>query len=111
MQGRPAGHRVLIRPKKIEQTDETFKKAAEIGLDLSHTDEYKREQHGSIHGEVLQIGANAWLAFDNGDPWCEVGDNVLYGRFTGKTVIDPDTQEELIVVNDDDIIYVFGDQK
>lgn len=114
MKGEPAGHRLLVKVAKIEETDEAYKKAASIGFDLSGTKEYQREQHGSTRATVLQIGHSAWRAYDSNwdqwKPWCKVGDDILFGRFSGKTVLDPDTQEKLLVINDDDVIYVFGDK-
>ena len=113
MKGNPAGHRVLIRPDKVEESDEIYKKAKEAGIDLSETKEYSREQSSATTGTILQLGHSCWWAYDSSHPdwkpWAKLGAKVIYGRFSAKIVIDPETNEELWLVNDDDILYVFGE--
>ena len=80
-------------------------------------------------GEVLAIGPQCWKAHaaalidlpdalkqDAMEPWCSVGDWVLYSRHAGKFVNDPlvplEEQEdsELYVINDDDVIAILPPQ-
>jgi len=106
IKGKPAGHRVLIQPDKVEETDELYKRAAEAGIDLSHTQEKEREDAAQTIGTILQIGDTAWKDYKC-DPWAKVGDRVAYGRYSGKVICDPDSGEELWIINDDDVQYVF----
>jgi co-chaperonin GroES (HSP10) len=41
----------------------------------------------------------------------KVGDTVGFAKFGGKFVTDPESKEELLVLNDEDIICVFKESK
>jgi co-chaperonin GroES (HSP10) len=36
-------------------------------------------------------------------PWIKVGDHIYYARYAGKRVLTPDTKEELLYLNDEDV--------
>jgi co-chaperonin GroES (HSP10) len=105
------GHRLTIRPDKPTDSEaEKTKKIAEaaglvipdkIKNDLDN--EYTRERASVDQGYVLSIGKTAFRDF-GGDAWCEVGDYVAYARHAGKFVKDPDTDEDILVLNDEDVI-------
>lgn len=108
MKGNPAGHRVLIRPDKVEKTTDS-------GIVIESADSLRKEQAANTTGEVLQVGHSCWWAYDKDSPdwkpWAKKGDRVIYGRFSAKVVLNPETGEELWLINDDDILYVFGDEE
>ena len=77
------------------------------------------EKTGRYIGTVLAIGPQAYVAhasalFDYAvandvdpgvlEPWCEVGEMVVYQRNAGKFVWDPMSGEELYVIHDEDVI-------
>lgn len=99
------GHRVLIQPLKIEEVDETFKRAKAAGLYLGETDELRREQNAVDKGTVVSIGSTAFKDF-GGDPWCAVGDLVAFAKYAGKYIEDPETKEKYLIVNDEDVLSV-----
>lgn len=96
------GHRVLIRPKPLETKTES-------GLVISYGDKEKLHKSGVEEGTVEHIGPMAWKSVDLGygtsdwSPWVKVGDKVVYAKYSGKFVTDPDTSEEFVIVNDVDI--------
>lgn len=90
----PAGHKVLIRPRPVEKE--------RSGIILVH-DEH-RELAATIEGEVVALGETAYLKVDDGRPWVKPGDYVLYAKYAGALVIDPDTEENFVVVHDVDIV-------
>lgn len=102
------GYRLTIRPNKVVDSEaaKTKEAAERIGLvipdrikeDLDN--QYTRERASVDQGIVLSLGSTAF----SGDPWCVVGDLVAYARHAGKFVVDPDTGEDILVVNDEDII-------
>lgn len=104
------GHRLTIRPDKVvdseaEKTKQLAEKAGfvlptKVADDL--TNEATREQASVDQGIVLTIGKTAFRDFGS-DPWCDVGDYVAYARHAGKWVKDPDTNENILVINDEDI--------
>lgn len=99
------GHRILIRPDSIE-------KISKGGIILAQNE--KREQAAQTTGTVVSVGPMAWKAFDGKDPkwkpWANVGDHVLYTRYGGRYTKDPDNSDgELIIINDEDILAVIKD--
>lgn len=54
-------------------------------------------------GTVVDVGETAWYGFADGRKWCKVGDRIQYARYAGKFVTDPETDEEFVIVNDDDV--------
>jgi co-chaperonin GroES (HSP10) len=67
-------------------------------------------------GKVVGIGPTAWHAYDktlpdgkpntHWEPWAKVGDRVVYARYGGKILKDPDTKEKYIMINDVDVQVV-----
>lgn len=92
----PAGHRVLVRPAKLEE-----KSAG--GIILKHDE---RKEKAQIKGTVIAIGPNAWKAFDDGAPWAAVGDEVYFAQYGGYLIRDPKTDEEFRLLNDEDICAI-----
>jgi len=100
----PCGHRVLIKPHKVDDVSKGGIVLVDQTKDL--------EKRATQIGTVVAIGRQAWKAFDDGVPWCAVGDTVMYSRYSGADVpedvrrqIDP-TAERLVVVQDEDILSV-----
>lgn len=99
------GHRVLVRPFKLEEVDDAFKRAKAAGIQFVDNDEMRREQNAVDKGTVVSIGDTAFKDF-GGDPWCKVGDLVAFAKYAGKYIEDPATKEKYLTVNDEDIIAV-----
>lgn len=105
------GHRLTIRPDLMvdSEADKTKKLAEKAGFVLPDKikedleNQYTRDRASVDQGVVLTLGKTAFRDF-GGDPWCEVGDYVAYARHSGKYVKDPDTNEDILVLNDEDII-------
>jgi chaperonin GroES len=96
MQFEPCGHRVLISPEVVEE-----KTAG--GIILAQTTK-ERDQQATMRGTVAAVGVNAWKAFDDGQPWAEVGAKVVFRRYAGEVIKDGD--KEYRVINDEDILSV-----
>lgn len=104
------GFRLTIRPDKVKdsEAEKTKKLAEKAGFVLPEQtkedldSELLRAQASIDQGIVLSIGPTAF----GGDvqKWCDVGDYVAYARHAGKWIRDPETQEDILVVNDEDII-------
>lgn len=101
------GPRVLVKPYKLEEVDETYKKIREAGLVVPDSDEKKREQAALDKGVVVQIGHLAFKDWGDGTQWCQVGDSVVWARYAGK-MIQVDGVDHYIL-NDEDIIAVTGE--
>lgn len=94
------GFRILVRPDPIEEMTAS-------GIIIA-ADE-KLERGAQVTGIVLDVGPEAFRAFNKAAgftqyvPWVKEGDHVYYAKYAGKRVIDPETKEELLFLNDEDI--------
>ena len=94
----PCGHRILVKPEKVEEKTEG-------GIYIPETAK-GREQQGTMKGVVVEVGPNAWKAFDDGHQWANVGDKVCFKRYAGEVIKDDDGTEYRIM-NDEDVLSVF----
>lgn len=102
------GHRVIVKPYKLEEHDEVYKAAKKAGLEFAASKELKREEQGVDRGVVVQIGSTAWLTdVLGGVPWCSVGDTILFAKHAGKRFEVPSTKEEFVIINDEDVVLVY----
>lgn len=100
------GHRLLIKPFNIEEHDEVFAAAKRAGIALLESDA-RKQQTAVDKGTVLQLGFTAFKAYDDGVPWCSVGDTVAFAKFGGKYIKDPVTKEDYLILNDEDVLCIF----
>jgi co-chaperonin GroES (HSP10) len=100
----PVLHRLLIKPMKVEEANETFKKMRELGLAIPESDTKKREQQAVEIGEVVAIGDTAFKDF-GGEGCVKVGDRVYFAKYSGKQVKDVDGTE-YILCNDEDLCAI-----
>lgn len=107
------GIRLTVRPDKVKdsEAEKTKKLAEKAGLALpdrvaeSLENEATREQASVDQGVVLGVGPIAFRDY-GGDPWCNVGDYIAYARHAGKWVKDPETDENILCINDEDVVCV-----
>ena len=72
----PTSYNILVYVPPVETTT--------AGGIVRMTDkEADREQKGSAEGYVIAIGAQAWEELGDGSPWAEVGDRVVFQRYSG----------------------------
>lgn len=90
------GHRVLVKPDPIEEKTSS-------GLIISYGDKELLHKRAMDRGTLVGVGPNAWKAFDDGQAWANAGDKVYYAKHAGKILTDPDTDEEYVLLNDEDI--------
>ena len=89
----PAGHRVLVKLKKVEEKTSG-------GLYLPQQTQ-ESEQYAIEEGELVDVGFQAWKAFGNGEPWAKSGDTVAFAKYAGKVV--EIKKEKYRLMNDEDI--------
>jgi len=90
------GHRLIVKAEVQEAT--------ESGI-IIVADERKERAH-SVVGNVVDIGSTAWKDF-GGEPWCKIGDRVVFAKYAGRSIVDPDAPEvEFVILNDEDILAV-----
>jgi co-chaperonin GroES (HSP10) len=101
------GCRILIRPHKIQENDKVFASAQRAGIILTETSE-RKEQVNVDKGVVLQIGPKCHEDY-LGE--VRVNDTIGFAKFGGKFVQDPADDEIYLIINDEDIICVFGENE
>lgn len=102
------GYRLTVRPDAVvdSEAEKTKQRAENAGFVLPDRvkgdleSEFTRERAAVDQGVVLTIGSTAF----SGTPWCKVGDKIAYARHAGKFIKDPDTDEDVLAINDDDVI-------
>jgi co-chaperonin GroES (HSP10) len=99
-------HRVLLKPDelkrehKVEGTDVVLAIAAPAGLEA-------RQEASIQQGYITVIGPTAFKHEDvPKDTQPQVGDFVLWAKYAGVGVIDPETNEKLVILNDDDVLCI-----
>lgn len=88
------GHRILIDPDPVETKTDS-------GIVLVKDERAYRE--ATTAGTVVQVGETAYMGFADDRKWVKIGDRVIYAKYTGKFVTDPETEKEYYVINDEDI--------
>jgi co-chaperonin GroES (HSP10) len=99
---KPAGHRVLILADKIDKMK---------GSIILPSEYRNRMDMENIFGTVVALGMTAFKAFDDGVPWCKVGDRVAFAKYGGFIIEDPETKEVFRLLNDEDIVAIVIDPK
>lgn len=102
----PCGHRIVVRPVKLEDVDDLYRRAKSAGIELASDKDVLREQMSVDRGFVEAIGPSAFRDFNAETPWCAVGDIVAFAKYSGKAVKDLDTEDSYIVLNDEDIVCI-----
>lgn len=108
----PVGHRIIVKPDPIE---EKLKRDFGDGKMFEIVSDKKIERSIEIHGTLVAVGDQAWKAFGKdftGEPWAHVGDRIMFSQHAGRFVTDPETGEDFLIMNDEDITAVItGEDK
>ena len=102
---RPCGHRLVVKAFKHAEVDEVTKKHLEFYKTLEVVGTETRADASVDKGVVIAIGPSAWKDF-HGDAWCKVGDEIIFAKFAGKIVQDPEDLEDYFILNDEDVVAV-----
>lgn len=88
------GHRLLLRPDALEEVT-----ASGIVLPPKAV---QQEKNANMWATVVEIGHDAWA--DKSTDFCDVGDRVLVGQYTGKFHVSPVDGVEYRFLSDLDVI-------
>lgn len=91
----PVGHRVLVYPDQISDRRGSLFVPDSVR---------KQEQYAHVFGTLVKIGPQAWMGFDDGRPWAKVGDRVVFAKYGGLVLEDPETKELYRCLNDEDVV-------
>lgn len=102
MKMKPVGHRLLV---KVE-LPEDLRRATKGGIILTD-DTLRKHQEAAADAIVVAIGPNAFKAFDDGEPWCKVGDTIKMVAHAGVLAsVDKESGDQYRFINDEDVIGV-----
>jgi len=91
------GNRVIVKPDDVETVSEG-------GILLGGANYERNEKAQCTTGTIVDFGPSAWLdPLMGGEPWVEKGDRVVYAKYAGKFITNPEDDEEYVVINDDAI--------
>jgi co-chaperonin GroES (HSP10) len=99
---KPAGHRVLVLPDKVNEKEGSLFLPQEVRA---------RMGEAQIFGTVVAVGANAFKAFDDGHAWANVGDRVAFAKYGGFNIQDPEDKVLYRLLNDEDICAVITNEE
>ena len=110
MQPKPAGHHILIKPKRLEDKDDLYASAKRAGIQLTKMTQ-RQEAIAISEGLVIALGPVAYKDTPSGTPWCKVGDVVAYARHGGMYLTEPDDNDSgWLVINDIDVVAIVGEE-
>jgi co-chaperonin GroES (HSP10) len=100
----PTGFRVLVELDRLEKTSTG-------GIILAREGGDRRHQAGQETATVVALGPTAFKGFDDGEPWCKVGDRVRIVRYSGNTIEDEKNEKMYSIINDEDVYAVIEDEE
>lgn len=104
----PTGTRILVKPDPIETKTKS-------GIYIAQDE--KIAQAAAVTGTVIALGELAFKEFVDGafkqvyEPFAKVGDRIQYKRYTGVSVKASDSDEEFLLLNDNDVFSRFVEEK
>lgn len=117
---KPLGWRVLVKPNEAEEGATVPSELAKLGFEVRQgmdAEEIKRSILSLELGTIVKIGDLAWMRQDMQgnrlpefwEPWAKVGDKVIFNRYSGKLIRDPENGSYLMQMNDEDIQDIIED--
>lgn len=106
----PVLHRIIVKQQKLEEVDEVYLRAKQAGIAIADTVDNRRAQAGVDKGVVVAFGPTAYRDFHTDVP-IKVGDVVAFAKYSGKTITDPEDNEEYVALNDEDIVAILTGEK
>lgn len=99
-------HRILVKPDKLEEANKDYVKMKQIGLIIPQSEDQNRAKASVDTGTVIEVGPTAFKDFGLEVPPIKHKDKIAYARFAGKFITDPETEQEFVILNDEDVICI-----
>lgn len=97
-------NRVLVEPEELQREHKVDGTDVSIVIARGEQGE-KQAEKSRVEGKVVSIGPTAYVDLTDTTP-IKVGDHVVFARYSGVFVTDPDTKKTLVVLNDSDVLCV-----
>lgn len=102
------GFRVLVKidpPKERIEVPEALKNTG-FQIEIPRQQE-AAEEVASQTGVIVKVGPTAWRAYDDGQAWAKIGDRIIFSKFSGKLIDNPeDEANKYMLINDEDVQLV-----
>ena len=95
-------HQILVKPEDATEADETYRRANAMGSELALD---KREQKAVEYGNVVSVGATAFIDYGRSPDILKGGDRISFAKYAGKEVVDSNG-EKFLLLNDQDVLVV-----
>ena len=95
------GYRVLVKADEIE-------KVTKGGIVLVQDE--RLEKTLTQFGTVVDIGETCWIGEAFKNPWCKVGDKIMFSKHSGRFVRETPESEQYLIMNDTDVLAVIGEE-
>lgn len=106
----PLLHRILVKQQKLTEAHKEYARAEALGIVIPEHEDNKRAQAGVDKGIVVSIGPTAYRDFNTAVP-IKIGDTIAFARYSGKTIVDPEDEEEYVALNDEDVVAILTGNK
>lgn len=94
-------HTVLVKPEKVEETDEVIRRARAAGLAVQLD---KREEKAVEYGTVVHVGPTAFKDYGRDPDILNIGDKVTFAKYAGKAI--KYKEENFLILNDQDVLAI-----
>lgn len=91
------GYRLLVKVEEI-------KDKSDGGIIVVTESTRALEENAQQIGTVLSVGPDCWAEYPN--KWAKVGDKIVFAKYAGRNIVDPETAEVFSVMNDTDVLGV-----
>lgn len=98
-------NRILVRPEELKREHKIEGTDKSLVLASASVHDEKRAEASRVEGTVVSIGPTAYKDLTDESP-VKLNDHVVFARYSGVFVTDPETKETLVVLNDTDILCV-----
>lgn len=101
------GFRILVKPDNVM---ESKKYKTDIPGFVVAGQEKDREQQAVDKGTVVACGPTAFADYKFENP-LKAGDHIVFAKFAGKEVVDPETDEKFVIILDEDVVAIMRGAK
>jgi len=101
---KPVGKHILVKPHRLEDFDPVYARARKAGIEMPELKEKAMAQRAVERATVVAVSPTAWKDWFDGQPWCKVGDEVIFAKYGGHII--KEGEEEYILLNDEDCLCI-----
>jgi co-chaperonin GroES (HSP10) len=90
----PKGYRIVVFPDAIETKTKSGIITTTVANEL-------REEMAQIEGTVVAMGKSCFK--EEPEPWCVVGDRIIFGKYSG-LLVEGNDKKKYRIINDENVV-------